>query len=138
MGIDILTICLPLLSQDPPTTLSQGTQPLEAYAPYSPAPRPAGALVTGPCRGGCQGLITRLFTRTRITPRVQDSSPVVVCQGRHVLEPDIGPIHRTSHVWWAPWPLKRPAAGVQTVECSHARLHALANTPLEGLPERAR
>jgi hypothetical protein len=78
MGIDILTIFLPLLSQDPPTTLSRGTQPLEAYAPYSPDPGPAGALATGQCRGRCHGSITRPFTRTRINPRVRDSSPVVV------------------------------------------------------------
>jgi hypothetical protein len=45
-------------------------------------------------------------------------------------------MHRTSHVRWAPWQLKRPAAGVQTVECSNARLHALANTPLDDLPDR--
>jgi hypothetical protein len=85
MGIDILTIFLPLLSQDPPTTLSRGTQPLEPYAPYSPAssrrvPWPPGKVGVG------------------ATARSRDPSPArsshLVCETPHQSSCDQGYMSR--------------------------------------------
>jgi hypothetical protein len=41
-----------------------------------------------------------------------------------------------AQVAWARWQLKRIAVG-EYAPCSTARLKAMANTPLKGLPERA-